>query len=276
MNIFLFFFLIFISLPSFVSNASGASKIAVTVGGESLTKEYIEAKCQERRLVITNKPFSCEEVAKYEAAQLALSQKAKAEEAKGKINLQEEVKNLYANAQRSQDLIPLLSAIKITEKDIEEYYKKMPEYNTAQILIRVPVIGSPNHEQDKKAAQKIVQEVGMALRTNPKQFESLAVKYSQTMVATNGGNVGFQPAVRFPKEVFEAIHKGFSPSKPETIIGPIESAPGFYFIKILGKKLFKDIDRPLYEKILYDEKRDLIIADYQEKILKESKAQFLK
>jgi parvulin-like peptidyl-prolyl isomerase len=45
---------------------------------------------------------------------------------------------------------------------------------------------------------------------------------------------------------------------------------GYHIIKILGVKSFEQIDKNLYKKIIYDKKRDAIIANYFNNLAKGS------
>jgi peptidyl-prolyl cis-trans isomerase C len=43
---------------------------------------------------------------------------------------------------------------------------------------------------------------------------------------------------------------------------------GYHIIKVLGVKTIDQIDKNLYKKIIYDTKRDAIIADYFKNLAK--------
>ena len=70
--------------------------------------------------------------------------------------------------------------------------------------------------------------------------------------------MGFQPAIRLAPEYFEAI-KG---KANEYISPPVRTQFGYHIIKILAKKDFKSVNMPLYKKIVYDKKRDSVLAKY--------------
>ena len=92
----------------------------------------------------------------------------------------------------------------------------------------------------------------------------MANKYSQTSAAPIGGDLGFQPPTRLAPEYYEAIKN----QKVGFITKPVRSQMGYHIIKVLGVKTIDQIDKNLYKKIIYDTKRDAIIADYFKNLAK--------
>ena len=96
------------------------------------------------------------------------------------------------------------------------------------------------------------------LQANNDKFAELAAKYSQSENAETGGDIGFQPKVRLAPEYFRAIH-----NHPEGhITSPVRTQFGYHIIKNMGKLKIDAIDKNLYRKIVYDQKRDLLIQEY--------------
>jgi parvulin-like peptidyl-prolyl isomerase len=93
---------------------------------------------------------------------------------------------------------------------------------------------------------------------NPDSFATLANKFSQTSNAPVGGDLGFQPPTRLAPEYFQAI-KG---QKVGFVSKPVRTQMGFHVIKLIGIKDYEQIDKNLYKKIIYDNKRDQILANY--------------
>ncbi|MBA2405666.1 MAG: peptidylprolyl isomerase, partial [Bdellovibrionales bacterium] len=102
------------------------------------------------------------------------------------------------------------------------------------------------------------------LEKSPEDFAKLANKYSQTSAAPVGGDLGFQPPTRLAPEYYEAIKS----QKVGYITKPVRSQMGYHIIKVLGVKSYDQIDKNLYKKIIYDKKRDAIIADYFKNLAK--------
>jgi parvulin-like peptidyl-prolyl isomerase len=166
--------------------------------------------------------------------------------------------DIIYHAYVSKEVSPLLEKIKVTDSDINNYYKENPEYRTSQILLKLRAIPS---QDEVAAALEQSLRIYNELKNRPEKFEKLAQKYSQIATADNGGDIGYQPKVRLSPEYYEAIkgrNKGF-------ISRPFRTQYGIHIVKVTGKKELKQIDRKLYTKILYDLKRDEILRDYFQK-----------
>lgn len=101
-------------------------------------------------------------------------------------------------------------------------------------------------------------QVYKEVKAKPQMWPELANKYSQSSTAPSAGDLGFLPAIKYAPEYFSAIN-----GKPMGFItNPVRTQFGFHVIKILGIKDWKDIDPAIYKKIVYDQKRDQILADY--------------
>lgn len=169
--------------------------------------------------------------------------------------VKQKMEEVLFNAQVSKDLEPQFKRISVTDKDVESFYKEYPEYRTAHILLRVRVAPS---QAEIEAAQKKIFEIYNEAKKDPNKFAELANKYSQSPNAETGGDLGYQPAFFMAPEYFKAING----QKDGYITPPVRTQFGYHVIKVLGKKEFKDIAKPAYQKFVYDRKRDKIIADY--------------
>ncbi len=171
--------------------------------------------------------------------------------------------DILYHAQISKDLEPELKKIKVSDAEVKSYYKKYPEYRTAQILYRLKV--TPTAQDVKKATEQsyaIYKEV----TKKPDSFLALATKFSQTSNAQIGGDLGYQPKAKLTPEFFNAINgkaKGY-------ITKPFRTQYGFHVVRILGVKEYKQINMKMYKKIIYDQKRDKILASYFAQIRKKS------
>lgn len=172
--------------------------------------------------------------------------------------------DILYHAQISKDLENELKKIKVTDKEVEKYYKENPEYRTAQILIRQRALPSKDEvaktlEQSTKIYNEVI--------AKPDSFLDFANRYNQANSATTGGDLGYQPRTRLTPEFYEAI-KG---KKVGTITKPFKTQFGRHIVKILGVKTYEQIDKNMYKKIIYDQKRDKMIDDYFAGLRKKSK-----
>jgi len=196
-------------------------------------------------------------------------EKAKKANLHKKPSVIKKMNDILYHAQISKDLDPQLKKIKVTDKEVKSYYSKNPEYRTAQILYRLRV--APSKEDVKKATE---QSYGIyeVVTKKPESFLVMAAKYSQTSNAPIGGDLGYQPRAKLTPEFFAAIKNkevGF-------ITKPFRTQYGFHVVKVLGVKEYKQINIKMYKKIIYDQKRDKILAGYFAKSRKQSKIKLYK
>lgn len=197
-------------------------------------------------------------------------EKAKKANLHKRPDLIKKMNDIIYHAHVSDALTPLLKKIpKITDGHIKAYYKKFPEYRTSQILLRVRAV--PTKEELAKQLKK-ANEIYNDLQSDLKKFEAFAHQYGQTSTAQAGGDLGYQARARLSQEYFEAING----KKIGTIVKPFRSQYGIHIVKVTGVKKLEQIDKKLYEKVVYDTKRDAILADYFEKQRKASKIKVYK
>lgn len=190
--------------------------------------------------------------------------KAKKENIQSNPDVKEKINDVLYHAQISKDLAPKLLQIKVTDKEVKEFYTKYPEYNTSQILFRLPI--HPSGAEVKEARLKASDAYALA-KKNPKSFSDLAQKFSQSNDALSGGELGFQPRTRLTPEYYAAI-KG---QKIGHITEPFRTQYGVHVVKVLDIKPFDRINVDLYKKIIYDIKRDRILDNYFAALKKKAK-----
>jgi peptidyl-prolyl cis-trans isomerase C len=248
-------FIILALLPTFVF----AAKPVATVNGKEISKKFFDNSYKRNLMFVSDKKVTPEKVINDLINRELGIQKAKKNNLEKDPVVQQKMLDVLYHAQISKDLEPLLRKIKVADKDVKNYYKKFPEYRTAQILLRVKA--QPEAGEAEAALAKAM-EVYDTVKKKPEQFTALANKYSQSSSAPMGGDLGFQPAVSLAPEYFAAIKgkaKGY-------ITSPIRSQFGYHVVKVLAKRKFKDINKAQYKKLVYDQKRDAVIEEYFSKL----------
>ncbi|MCK5883561.1 MAG: peptidylprolyl isomerase [Bacteriovoracaceae bacterium] len=232
-----------------------------TVNGDLIEENVFDQTYKQTKLFLTHKKVTKETVLNDMISRQLGIQKALRLKLQLDPTVKQKMQDVLYHAMISKDLGPEFKKIKVVEKDVKKYYSEYPEYRTAHILFRTRSIPSqPESEEALKAAWKVYN----TLKSDKSKFPELASKFSQASVAQLGGDMGFQPAVKLAKSYFMAI-KG---KKQGHITKPVASPFGFHVIKVLAEKDFKDINYPLYQKIVYDKKRDAIISDYFKRLKK--------
>lgn len=242
---------------------AAADPTIATVNGVEIKKSFFDNSYKSNLMFVSDKKVTPEKVLEdLIHRELGIQKAKKMKLDADNVVIQKQLDILY-HAQISKDLEPRLRKITVTDEDVKKYYKEKPEYRTAQILFRVRA--NPEKTEAEEALNKAM-EVYNSIKQKPEQFASFADKYSQNSTAPAGGDMGFQPAISFAPEYFEAIKgkaMGF-------ITPPVRSQFGYHIIKVLATKPFKDINMAQYRKFVYDEKRDAIIAQYFNELKKEA------
>ncbi|MAW07565.1 MAG: hypothetical protein CME61_04710 [Halobacteriovoraceae bacterium] len=253
------FLLFALSLTTALPTFSKQNPVVATVNENKIYLSELEKNVVGAKYFVTNKKvtkaYVLDELINRELGII----KAKKSKLANDPVVQSKINDILYHAQISKDLEGEFSNIKITDEDIKSYYKKFPEYRTAHILLRYKVNPEPN---ELLAAAKVSSEIYKKLKKDPSKFAALANEYSQSPNAEVGGDVGFQPAVNLTPEYFEAIN-GKSIGH---ITEPVSTQYGLQIIKVLGKKDFKEINKTIYQKFVYDQKRDKIISTYFKKL----------
>lgn len=238
--------------------------VVASVNGKQIKKSEFEESYRQNMMFVSDKVVTKEKILDDLINRELGIMRAESSNLDEEPIVKKKMQDVLYHAQVSKDLEPKLKKIVVTDEEVERYYKSHPEYRTAHILFRLEAV--PEIEQ-AKAAQDKAREVYAQLKENPDKFAELANRYSQSSTAANGGDIGFQPAVRLAPEYFEAI-KGKNVGH---ITSPVRTQFGYHIIKILAKKDFESVNTTLYKKIVYDIKRDEIMDDYFADLRKKAK-----
>ena len=245
--------LLIVSLTAF-ANTKTTDTVAEVNGSKILASEFTQTFEQSKLFVGHHKTSKETVLNDLINRQLGL-QKAKKNNLMDNQEVKRKIEDVLFHAQISKDLEGEFKKIRITDNDIKQYYKKNTEFRTAHILLRIPTKPSKKLIDD---TQKKIFEIYDLVKEKPEKFNQLANRYSQTTAAANGGDIGFQPAVKLPGPYYAAIHgKGAG-----HITTPVRTKFGYHIIKVLSSKPFKTINKKVYKKIVYDTRRDGMISSY--------------
>lgn len=245
-----------LSISAFAQN-----DVVATVNGKAITKKQFD-EYHLQNLKFVGSRVITPEVSLQDLINRELGiQKAKKNGLDKNPEVISKQEDILFNAQTSKDLESEFQKITVTDDEVKKYYENNKEYRTAHILYRVRVEPTPTEVQQ---AYEQSTALYAELQKNPEKFSEFANKYSQTLSAPVGGDLGFQPPTRLAPEYFAAI-KG---QKVGFITKPVRTQMGFHIIKILGVKTIDQIDKNLYKKIIYDTKRDALLENYFQNLAK--------
>jgi len=137
-------------------------------------------------------------------------------------------KELAMQILRQRDVI---QRINVSPREIDQFIdrqKKMPseanEYNVSHILIAVPQAATP--EQAEEAAKKADEVYQKA--TAGEDFGRLAVAYSNSQTALEGGSLGWRKGTELPTFLGEAI----AGMKAGDVTKPMRTPSGYHLVKL--------------------------------------------
>ncbi len=260
---------ILILLFAFTLNANLYADTVAEVNGYKISKQELEDAYKERLMYPSHKRITKESVLEDLINRRLGVDKAKSEKLNNNPEIKERVNDILHNALISRDLQEKFAKIKVSDKEVENYYKNNKEYRTSHILYRVRAV--PSKEEVENGYEFMASIYGQLMK-KPERFEELAKKHSQVATNQSGGDIGFLPPTSMAPEYYAAI-KG----RPVGFISkPIRTQFGFHIIKVTGVREFKEINTALYKRILFDMKRDKILDDYYATLKKSSKVKVYK
>ena len=137
-------------------------------------------------------------------------------------------KELTLTLLRQRDVIQRIS---VTPREIDQYLEKQKsapaqagEYNVSHILIAVPQAATPEQltEADKKAQDVAARAKG------GEDFGKLAVAYSNSQTALDGGALGWRKGSELPTFLNDVIAK----LKPGEVSAPLRTPTGYHIVKL--------------------------------------------
>jgi peptidyl-prolyl cis-trans isomerase SurA len=125
----------------------------------------------------------------------------------------------------------VLERIVVTPKEIDQYLEKqakMPsgshEYNVSHILIAVPQEASQGQlDEAARRANEVYQKAASG-----EDFARLAVAYSNSQTALEGGSLGWRKETELPTFLTEVVAK----LKPGEVSQPVRTPTGFHLVKL--------------------------------------------
>jgi peptidyl-prolyl cis-trans isomerase SurA len=137
-------------------------------------------------------------------------------------------KELALQILRQRDVI---GRINVTPRDIDQFIerqKKLPsesnEYNVSHILIAVPQAATPEELEEAGRKSEEVYQKAMA----GEDFARLAVQYSNSQTALEGGSLGWRKGPELPTFLTEVI----ATMKTGDVTKPLRTPSGFHILRL--------------------------------------------
>lgn len=185
---------------------------------------------------------------------------------KAGLSLEEIIEKIKKNLLIKKLSNKLTKNIKITEKEVENYFKNNKDSFTQTVKIKASHI----LVDTKKKANEIKDRLDSGV-----DFATLANKYSNGPSSKKGGNIGF-----FSKgQMMPAFEKVAFNLEVGEISEPVKTKHGYHIIKVTDKKKpkkleFEDVKNNI-KSSLRNQKKPKILNNYLKKVSKESKIEKL-
>lgn len=124
--------------------------------------------------------------------------------------------------------------IVVTPREIDQYLAKQSsslaneEFDVSHILISVPAAATPDQVQEAEGrAQEIYGRANKG-----EDFAQLAVSYSNSQTALEGGKLGWRKGPQLPGFIAELVAK----MKPGEVAGPVRTPSGFHLLRLNDRR----------------------------------------
>ncbi|MCS6838408.1 MAG: peptidylprolyl isomerase [Bdellovibrionaceae bacterium] len=246
--------------------ASKDDEVLARVGQVTVTVGEFNKKYEEVKSVAVNPPTKEKFLEDYIRYKIGLQEAIKKKLDKDPI-IQEHMQRELYKGLLERELSDRVAKITISEKEMQEYYKRNPEIRSSHILIEIKPDSTPaQREEARKRALEIYEEV----KKSKRPFEELVKIYSDDILTKDrGGDLGFQSRATVLPNFYEAILG----MKVGEIKGVIESPNGFHIVKVTDRRSYENSDKRQLKALVFDEKRAQILNEYFEKLKKEYKVE---
>ena len=250
-----------VALVLFFAGIHAHAQVLATVGNAKITTDDFNHKLEDIRIKAINPPppeLFLEDLVRFEVG----VQEAEKEKLQNDPAVKERFKQVLYNALLEKQLGKKIEDIKITDKEMREFYKKNPELHLAHILIEYKAGAKP---EEKEAAHKRALEILSEVKSSKRGFDELAHLYTDDLpTKDSGGDIGFQSQVTLAPTIYDAAVG----MKPGEVRGLIETRYGYHILKLIERRNYDLADKRQIRAALFDDRRAKIFNDYFEKLKK--------
>ncbi|MDX9731617.1 MAG: peptidylprolyl isomerase [Bdellovibrionales bacterium] len=149
-----------------------------------------------------------------------------------------------------------VSEIKVTNKEMQAYYRTNPEIRTSHILIEF----RPDATADqKKAARDRANEILAEVRKGRRPFAEYVGLYTDDVLSkTTGGDVGWQTALTLVPSYYSTALA----MKNNEVRGLIETQYGFHIIQKTGQRSYAEANKRTIRAAVFEQKRRQLFDAY--------------
>jgi parvulin-like peptidyl-prolyl isomerase len=249
-------------MTSTAQAAPSGNDVLAVVGSKNITvKEFNEKYDEVVKQTINppNKELFLEDLVRYEMGVQEAIKRGMPEDPVVKDRIRQE----YYKGLLERELGKRVSEIKVTDKEMQDYYKNNPEIRTSHILVEFRPDAT---DEQKAAAKKRAGEIYDEVKKSKRPFEELVGLYSDDVISKRtGGDVGWQSRLTLVPMYYDTA-LGL---KVGDVKGLIETQYGFHIIKVTGRHGYSDADKRQIRMSVFNEKRKEIFDQYFAKLKKQ-------
>ncbi len=244
---FLQFFVALVCLPFALQAEVKKDDVLATIGPRKITVEDFNRRFNEVRSAEnapTKKQF-LEEMVRFE---MGINEALKMGLDKDPIYIERARSELY-KTYLEKELGASAQKISISDKEMEEFYKKNPEIRFSHIVIEVKPGATP---EQRKEARGRADEIMKEVKKSKRPFEELVKLYSDDLVTKPiGGDAGFQSRLTLTPHFYDTLLA----MKTNEIHGLVETPFGFHIVKTTDRRTYADSDKRQVRMGVHNEKR---------------------
>ncbi len=252
--------LVMLTIPMLAIAQGKKDEVVATVGNRKITVEDFNRRFNEVKNTFNppTKQQFLEDLVRFEVG-LAEAEKRNLE--KDPI-FQERVKAELYKTFLEKELGDRIQKITVSDKEMEEYYKRNPEIRFSHIVIEVkPGATAAQRAEAKKRADEIYGEVTKSKRP----FEELVRLYSDDLVTKQtGGDAGFQSRMTLTPNFYDVLSK----MRVGETRGLVDTPFGYHIVRVTGRRTFANADKRQIRMAVHNEKRLDLFNDYFDRVKK--------
>jgi len=246
----------------FLTVATANADVLATIGTQKITSEEFRRRLEEVNKQAVNPPKPeqyLEDLVRYKIGVL----QAEKEKLQNDPVVKERFEQVLYNSLLEKHLGAKVEAIKISDEELKEFYKKNPELRLAHILIDIkPSATQQERDTIKKHALEILDEV----KKSKRPFEELVRLYSDDIPTKEmGGDIGYQSRVTLMPVIYDSAIT----MKVGEVKGLLETKYGFHIIKLLDKRSYDLADKRQIRSAIFEDKRAQLFNEYFDKLKKQ-------
>lgn len=231
------------------------AQVLATVGTKKITLKQFKKKYKEVLKTTPNPPkpeVFLEDLVRFELGVLEAERKKLRQDPIVQDRFNQELYRVLVDRAIGNDV----EKIKVTEKEMQAYYKKFPEIKTSHILFEFRANATPAQIKEVKTrALEILKRV----KTSKRPFSKLVKIYTDDLISkTTGGDIGYQTRVSLFPTYYDTAVK----LKVGQISGLVRTKFGFHIIKLTGIQKYKNANKNHIRTLVFDAKRKKIFDKF--------------